>query len=241
MKNLLCWIGLGLLLFCNAAPAHAEDLPSYDVDDLVFKAEAVVQGRITASRQAPYHQEIDFRVTRSLFGPVRANEMLSASELYIYLEQTSVPFSKEMFPPTSNLTVGDELVLFLFRTKQQRHLNAWRKENKWTVVTSGVRLLRGDKAHFFWQRMNPGYYVEDAGETPDFQREVASSVSRIGKLRDLLQKPDSPGDLPELLKWRDARQKLRDSRFFFSAFGAIFQAVDDKLNRIHALEIKKTP
>ena len=239
MNRFLIFAGLCLALCGGAVSSRAEMLPSYEMDDLTFKAEAIVEGRVIASRGADYEQQLDLQVTHSWFGSLNTGQLLTADGMYLYLKRDPAQPSKdETFPPTESLGIGDRLVMFVFRTGLQRRKNLVAKENHWSVVASGVRLIQEKTAHDFWQLMNPGYYIEGKDDISDLNQRIEDSVRRVGELKTLLAKPDSPDDVPALSKWLAERKSLRHTRFWASSFGSIARVVEEKLKRIEALKPK---
>lgn len=209
-------------LLCVSSVAHAALMPTYDMDELLFSSESVIEGPIVAVHTRNYERSADVRVERTWQGQ-NIGQVVTVGDLGLY----SISRSPER---TTDFKRGDHAIFFLQHPPSD--LLSLPKE-KWWALASGVRLVRSGRVLGFTQIRNPGGYDElPAVSRAVFDAGFAASRARIADLKRHLHAPVRLEDKPYFERWKAARrQALSKSRF--GRFGdVISQAIEKRLDQV---------
>lgn len=257
MKHLI----LVAAFLCVAPVAHAKPLPAYDMDELLFSSDAVVEGSIVRASTHDYQRLAQVKVERVLTGDALAGGLSLDVSLYAKKElgnegtygelqkrrvkgktvMVFVPFAHQPPQIPRELSAGDRAIFFL--RNRIKHPFDFEKASGFAIVYSGVRLLRSGRVGGFTQMSNPGGYVEQPGvPRAVFDAGFAASRARISDLKRHLHAPVRLQDKPYFDHWKAARRQAllqRDAQlrpYFAMPGDRVSRAIDERLHRIALLK-----
>jgi hypothetical protein len=208
-------LALILQLLTSALPAHAMNMPSYDLTSLVFFSTDIVIANLA---ETPDHKLVA-TVTETLYGAILPGDKLD----------TLTGFLKPFFNPMKD---GMRVVLFLDRRPQKYDfLYSDLAKSPFAIPPSGVLLIDPyEHVHHYTQMDNPGPYTaegyysfrgnsseptrEDDLKFPSLDKtrqDIAAAIRAVDPIRALLARIPTPADIPVLLKLADQTSPSTDN------------------------------
>jgi hypothetical protein len=253
MKHLI----LIAAFLCVAPVAHAKPLPAYDMDELLFCSDAVVEGSIVRASTHEYQRLAQVKVERVLAGDALSGGLSLDVSLYAKKElgnegtygelqkrrvkgktvMVFVPFAHQPPQISRELSAGDRAIFFL--RNRVKHPFDFEKASGLVILDSGVRLLRSGRVGGFTQMSNPGGYVEQPGvPRAVFDAGLAASRARVADLKAHLTRPARLEDATYFERW-NTRGRAKMVGVWFSS-SALSTAINERLAQIHKLKRSQT-
>lgn len=238
--------------------AQARQMPTLDIDALLFSSESVVEGPIVVehtktydfdSRKLTLLEGADVRVEKTLVGADLNGKIVQVGDLSLYrkgqmwiryskLEKRIVNGKTQMHyaqlpadkqPKSEQLKIGDRAIFFLWKPASTVNLTGQKNRADFWALSSGVRLIRKDQISGFSQMSNPGGYGERRGTSrAAFDAGFAASLKRVRELQSRLAAPPDAKDREFFQNWLLRREESK-KRSFWHGSDSIANAVKKRL------------
>lgn len=168
---------VAVVLFTSAQSLRAAQMFAFDLDSLAHLSSAVIEGDVVRAKTVNSVDVLTVKITRSYAGDLHVG-----SECVIGLSAygkhrgdfDNVPFA-----------AGDHLILFMEPVTQEQ----WKKDGiAYWLVSSGVKVITGDKVTGMLQWSNPGPYVNtvDEGDAKEFRKKLEAAIKWAAEFKKQL-------------------------------------------------------